>query len=217
MGNLLLGSLTEDVQQRLNDIGTRVPLDKSAVLVKAGASQKHVYFPFNGLVSLQTMTPGGRSVEVAMLGREGAAGLPLTGGAAAACTVIVTVCGEALRLSADALQAEFDRHPALQRAMIRHWTRMMGEIADGSACHLFHSPRQRLARWLLAASGRIQSSRIELTQEQLGVILGMDRTRVTIASVTLQNAGAISARYGRIRIVDRARLQNASCECRSES
>ena len=45
----------------------------------------------------------------------------------------------------------------------------------------------------------------------------MDRTRVTIASVTLQNAGAISARYGRIRIVDRARLQNASCECRSES
>jgi hypothetical protein len=45
----------------------------------------------------------------------------------------------------------------------------------------------------------------------------MDRTRVTIASVTFQKAGAISARYGRIRIVDRTRLQNASCECRSDA
>jgi len=217
MGNLLLASLSADVQLRLNGIGSRVLLDKSAVLVKAGTSQTHVYFPFNGLLSLQTITPGGRSVEVAMLGREGVAALPLTGGAAAAYTMIVTVSGEALRLSADALQAEFDRNPALQRAMIRHWTRMMGEIADGSACHLFHSPRQRLAHWLLAASGRIQSSRIELTQEQLGVILGMERTRVTKACVVLQSAGAITLRYGRIRIVDRMRLQSASCECRSDS
>lgn len=217
MGNLLLASLTNDVQRRLSDIGSLVPLDKSAVLVKAGMSQTHVYFPFNGLLSLQTMTPGGRSVEVAMLGREGVAGVLLTRGAAAAYTMTVTVSGEALRLGADALQAEFDRNPAVQRAMIRHWTRMMGEIADGSACHLFHTPRQRLARWLLAATERIQSSRIELTQEQLGVILGMPRTRVTIASVTLQNAGAISTRYGWIRIVDRTRLQNASCECRSDS
>jgi CRP-like cAMP-binding protein len=217
MGNLLLASLTADVQRRLTDIGSLVPLDKSAVLVTAGTSQTHVYFPFNGLLSLRTVTPGGRSVEVAMLGREGVAALPLTGRAAAGYTMVVTVSGMALRLSADALQAEFDRNPSFQRAMIRHWTRLMGEIANGSACHLFHTPRQRLAHWLLAASVRTQSSRIELTQEQLGAILGMPRTCVTIASVTLQNAGAITARYGRIRIVDRARLRNKSCECRSDA
>jgi len=90
---------------------------------------------------------------------------------------------------------------------------MIGEIANGSACHRFHTARQRLARWLLMASDKIQSSRIELTQEQLAEILGLQRTGVTVANVALQDAGAITSRHGRIRIVDRVRLQTAACEC----
>jgi CRP-like cAMP-binding protein len=212
--NQLLASLPADVQQRVSSLASRVALEKSAVLVEAGAPQTHVYFPCTGLLSLQTMTQDGNTVEVAMVGRDGVTPpLALIATTPAAYTTAVTVAGEALRLRADALQPEYDRHPPLQRALIQHWHSMMSEIALGSACHRFHTARQRLAQWLLMASDRIQSSRIELTQQQLADVLGLQRTCVTMANVALQDAGAITSRHGRIRIVDRARLQTASCEC----
>jgi len=210
----LFASLPPDLQQRMNGASSRVALEKSAVLIEAGAPQMHVYFPCTGLLSLQTNTQDGNSVELAMVGREGVAPpLAVLASTPAPYTTTVTVAGEALRLRADALQSECDRHPALQRALIHQWHVMMTEVALGSACHRFHTGRQRLARWLLMASDRIQSSRIELTQEQLGEVLGLQRTGVTAANVALQDAGAITSRHGRIRIVDRARLQGASCEC----
>jgi CRP-like cAMP-binding protein len=211
--NRLLASLPPDLQQRMNGLGSRVALEKSAVLIEAGAQQTHVYFHCSGLVSVQMMTPDGKSVGVAMVGREGLTPPLALASTPAAYTTIVTVAGDALQLPADALQAECERHPALQRALIRQWHAMMSEIALGSACHRFHTSRQRLARWLLMASERIQSSRLELTHEQLGQVLGLLRTDVTIANGRLQDAGAVASRHGRIRIIDRARLQTVSCEC----
>jgi len=212
--NRLLASLPADLQQRISSVAARVPLQKSSVLIEAGAQHTHVYFPCSGLLSLQTMTQDGNSVEVAMVGREGVTPpLVAIAGTPAACTTAVTVAGEALRLPADALLAECDRHSPLQRAVWKHWQAVLSEIALGSACHCFHTARQRLARWLLTASDRVQSSRLELTHEQLAEVLGLQRTGVTVANVALQDAGAISSRHGRIRIVDRARLENVSCEC----
>ena len=211
--NRLLASLPQDLQQRMNDLGSRVALEKSAVLIEAGARQTDVYFLCSGLVSLQMMTPDGNSVGVAMVGREGVTPPLALASTPAAYTTIVTVSGDALQLPADALQAECEQHPALQRALIHQWHAMMSEIALGSACHRFHTSRQRLARWLLMASERIQSSRLELTQEQLGQVLGLLRTDVTVANGRLQDAGAVASRHGRIRILDRARLQTVSCEC----
>jgi CRP-like cAMP-binding protein len=209
----LLAAVPIDLQQRLTAAGARVRLEKSTVLIEAGAQQAYVYLPCSGLISLQTMTQNGNSVEVAMIGREGIAALPSLGGTTATYTTVVTVAGEALRLRADAFQAECERSVPLQRALVQHWHRLMSEVAAGSACHRFHTARQRLARWLLMASDRIQSSRIELTQEQLADILGLQRTGVTVANVALQDSGAITSRHGRIRILDRAQLQRSACEC----
>jgi CRP-like cAMP-binding protein len=217
-GNRLLASLPVDVQQRLNSAGSRVVLEKSAVLIEAGAPHTHVYFPGSGLLSLQTVTHDGYSVEVAMIGREGVTpSLAAIAGTPAAYTTVVTVAGEALRFPASALQADCTRHPALQRAVWKQWHAVLGEIALGSACHCFHTARQRLARWLLTASDRIQSSCIELTHEQLAEVLGLQRTRVTVANVALQDAGAIVSRHGRIQVIDRSRLERVSCECYTRS
>src|SRR5579871_5713227 len=103
-GNRVLASLPLDLQQRLNSAGSRVVLEKSAVLIEAGAPLTHVYFPGSGLLSLQTATHHGNSVEVAMIGREGVT-LPLAAiaGTPAAYTTVVTAAGEALVLPADVL------------------------------------------------------------------------------------------------------------------
>jgi hypothetical protein len=96
--NRVLASMPADVQQRLISLGARAPIQKSAVLAEAGVVQTHVYFPDSGLLSLQTMTQDGYSVEVTMVGREGFSALPVTSGSPAAYTTVVTVPGDALRL-----------------------------------------------------------------------------------------------------------------------
>ncbi|MGZ9083527.1 MAG: helix-turn-helix domain-containing protein, partial [Rhodoplanes sp.] len=51
------------------------------------------------------------------------------------------------------------------------------------------------------------------THEFLSHMLGANRKSVTLAAQSLQNAGLISYRRGRIRVLDRRGLEKASCEC----
>jgi hypothetical protein len=44
-------------------------------------------------------------------------------------------------------------------------------------------------------------------------MLGVRRTTVTILAQTLQQEGAIKYARGRIRILDRERLEYGACEC----
>ena len=44
-------------------------------------------------------------------------------------------------------------------------------------------------------------------------MLGVRRASVTVAAKTLQMAGVIEYRRGRITVTDRAGLEDASCEC----
>jgi CRP-like cAMP-binding protein len=158
------------------------------------------------------MTLDGESVEVAMIGSEGIVAVP-SPSAAASHTGVVLLEGEALKIPADVLRNDLQRDVAFQTALIHYSYTLIAQIARGSLCHRFHAAKQRLARWLLEASDRTQSTRILMTQERLGQALGLQRTGVTAASVVLQDAGAITSRHGRITIVDRRRLELSACEC----
>jgi Mn-dependent DtxR family transcriptional regulator len=52
-----------------------------------------------------------------------------------------------------------------------------------------------------------------LTQEFLAQMLGVRRPTVSIAAGMLQQAGLIQYVRGRMRVLDRERLEAASCEC----
>src|SRR5687767_12857770 len=47
----------------------------------------------------------------------------------------------------------------------------------------------------------------------VAMMLGASRPTVTVVAGTLQNAGLITYRHGRVSIVDRQKLEAASCEC----
>jgi CRP-like cAMP-binding protein len=57
------------------------------------------------------------------------------------------------------------------------------------------------------------SDSVHLTHEFLAHTLGVRRSGVTIAAGALQHQGLISYTRGDIRIVDRAGLEVAACEC----
>ena len=58
---------------------------------------------------------------------------------------------------------------------------------------------------------RVESDTIELTQEFIGHVLGADRKRVSAAASTLQDAGYIRQRHGRITILNRRGVEQCAC------
>ena len=209
-----LARLPRETQDRLVSVGTRIDLKKEERIVEAGATPTWSYLLNGGLVSLQTMTQDGDTVEVAMVGSEGVIGLPLAEAPRTSPhTAVVLLPTQALRIRCETLHKELQRDAAFQRALIAYWHDLTMLIAQRSMCHRFHTARHRLASWLLAASDRTHNLSIHMTQERLGDALGLKRTGVTAASIALQDAGAIRARHGRITIADRRKLEVLACEC----
>ena len=82
-----------------------------------------------------------------------------------------------------------------------------------AACNRLHEVEERLARWILMSQDRILSDRLPLTQEFLGQMLGTRRSSVTVSAGILQKAGLISYTRGSVTILDRRKLEDASCDC----
>jgi len=98
--------------------------------------------------------------------------------------------------------------------LVAHYAQaLFGFVAQSTACNAIHSVEQRLARWLLMAQDRMGSDEFPLTQEFAAMMLGASRPTVTVVAGTLQKAGLIKYRHGRVIIVDREHLEAASCEC----
>ena len=59
----------------------------------------------------------------------------------------------------------------------------------------------------------VRTREFHQTHEFLSHMLGTDRSEVTIAAGILRKAGLISYFRGKVKIVDRTRLEEAACEC----
>lgn len=60
---------------------------------------------------------------------------------------------------------------------------------------------------------RLISSEIPITHELMAATLGVRREAVTLATCRLQAEGLIACSRGRIRLLDRERIEARACEC----
>ena len=156
----------------------------------------------------------GSAAEVALTGREGVAGLgAVLGRQPASHSARVTVPGSALRMRVELLAEEFRAGASFRRLLLEQAGRHLAQVAQRSACANRHRLSERLAAWLLLVQERAGSDQLSLTQELISNRLGARRAGVTQIACGLQQRGLI--RYGRglIRILDRAGLESAACEC----
>ena len=105
------------------------------------------------------------------------------------------------------------RKNVLRRELHRYTYALMAQITQTAACNRFHVVEQRLARWLLMTHDRMGSNDFLLTQEFLAMMLGVQRTGVSVAAGALQRAGLITYTRGNVSIRDRAGLERRTCEC----
>lgn len=175
-----------------------------------------VYFPEAGVVSMVALLQDGHELEVGMTGREGFVGVPaVLGGGMPALEAIVQLIGSAWRISAVALQQALEACPELKSLLLRYVLAFHGQVSQTAVCNGRHTLEERLARWLLMIHDRGDGDVLPLTQEFLSTMLGVRRAGVSVAASILQKAGVIENAKGRIRIADRAGLENAACECYS--
>ncbi len=99
---------------------------------------------------------------------------------------------------------------SLLKALLLYAHRFMTQTTDTAVANGRHKIEERLARWLLMVSDRIEGNEIPLTHEFLGTMIGTARPGVTIAIQELQRRGWISNSRGVVTILDREGLTKSS-------
>jgi CRP-like cAMP-binding protein len=184
------------------------------VLHEPGDTLKSAYFPNAGVVSILSIFPDGKCVEVGLVGKEGFIGLPLVAGFRTAATRAITqIEGSSFRVDGQALTAILVQCPNLERRLQQFAQILAMQVTQIAACNRLHDVNERLGRWLLMSADRIGSNSVPLTQELIAQMLGTRRSSVTVAAGMLQKAGLIAHTRGDVKIVNRQRLEDASCEC----
>jgi CRP-like cAMP-binding protein len=191
-----------------------VDMPLGEIVYESGRSLDHVYFPTTCIVSLLYVLENGASAEIAVVGNEGVVGISIfMGGETTPSRGVVQSAGDAFRMRGQVMKDQFNRGGAMQHLMLRYTQTLITQMAQTAVCNRHHSLDQQLCRWLLLSIDRLPSPEIVMTQELIANMLGVRREGVTEAAGKLQKAGVISYKRGHIKVLDRPRLEEMSCEC----
>jgi hypothetical protein len=214
VGNLLLDAMGDDARASLMAKSRRTPIVVGKVVFRPGDAIIYVPFPLIGTLSLLAQPDDDMPVEAATIGNEGAAKLPSALGSQTASQELVgQVAGEMITVPIEIFTKHVEEEDRFRDLVFGYIEAMVVQISLTAACNAVHHVNQRCARWLLQTHDRVQSDTFGLTQEYLGIMLGVQRPSVSIAQRTLREAGCIDFHRGMITVVDREGLEDAACPC----
>lgn len=212
--NSLLAAFPPPEWLRIAPLLEEVDLPLGLVLHESGGKLSHVYFPINAIVSMLYVLEDGSSAEIAVVGHEGVIGIALfMGGETTPRRAVVQSAGKGYRLRAADIKEEFARSGPVLHLLLRYTLALMTQMAQTAVCNRHHSLDQQLCRWLLLSLDRLMGNELAMTQELIANMLGVRREGVTEAALKLQRLGLIKYARGRITVLDRAGLEERTCEC----
>ncbi|MCC5868987.1 MAG: Crp/Fnr family transcriptional regulator [Gammaproteobacteria bacterium] len=212
--NRFLAALPPEVQDRLFQHLELVPMPLHAVLYEPDHAMRHVYFPTDSIVSLQYLLEGGGRTALSVVGNEGLVGVNLfIGGATAPSRSLVQRGGHAYRVVCSRVIEEFGRGGRLFVLMLRYTNALITQISHTAVCNRQHTIDQQICRWLLISLDRLPDTHLPMTQKFISNMFGVRPARVSEVVRVLQRLGAISYSRGLIKVLDRSRLEDLSCDC----
>ncbi|MGI4830643.1 MAG: Crp/Fnr family transcriptional regulator [Janthinobacterium lividum] len=128
-------------------------------------------------------------------------------------SVVMQSAGHGFRLRTSVLRREMLKSATLLQGVHDAIYMQMCSFAQAGACNGMHEVEPRLSRWLLHASDLMETETMDFTQEFLSLMLGTQRTSVSIAAGTLQRRGLISYQRGHVTILNRPLMEHAACDC----
>jgi CRP-like cAMP-binding protein len=212
--NHLLRLLPEQDRERALAAMQRIKTRHGQIVFERNAPITHVDFPLFGIISIVVEMEEGGIAEVGTVGNEGMAGVPLLLGADRTLNkAFYQVPGESMRMSAQAFREEIAPRGPFENIMRLHAQGFLNQVSQSTACNRLHAVEQRLCRWILMSHDRVGGKTVHLTQDFLAQMLGVRRASVSVVAATLQKAGFIRYRRGIIDVLDRAGLEEGTCEC----
>jgi CRP-like cAMP-binding protein len=212
--NRLLAALPAPLMEQLARHLTPVDLPVNRTLQEPGERVDTVYFLEDGICSMVVTMSSGATVEVGRIGRDGFVGAAaILDAAHAPNRCFMAIAGHGYSIKAKILQEYFESSSQLRRCLLRSMHSLLVQTAQTAACNRVHELPERLARWILMCTDRIQADYAPVTQELLAMMLGTRRSSISVAARALQNAGLIAWRRGRLMIRDHPGLIKAACEC----
>lgn len=213
--NMLLLSLSANERKRLEPHLLPVVLRQNQTLADAEEPVETVYFLEEGICSVVANLENGNTVEVGIIGRDSFVGLPAVLGTGSSVNrSFMQIAGSGYSIKAKALQQHFlEDSGELQQLMLRGIQGMLVQTAQTAACNRVHELEERLSRWLLMCHERTQNDFLPITHEFLATMLGTRRSTVTVAAGMLHKSGLIEYARGHVRIINRAGLEDVTCEC----
>jgi len=216
-GNGLLQLVDPEHLLRLRQFIKRVSLVKDQYLYQQDDRMGTIYFLESAVVSEFQILEDGRTIEVGIIGAEGAVGIPAAFNSctAANCTQIC-VPGTALAIGRDVFERAVISDPRLQLVLHSYINAQIKQLSQRVVCNTFHSVEQRFCTWLLTLQNRSGRDRFRLTHEHVARVLGVHRPSVTCIAQTLRDKKLID--YGRARLVitDSAGLEKLACRCSAD-
>jgi CRP-like cAMP-binding protein len=222
MSMLVSGRPTNYVLQSLSDADFAlvkphlkpVELTRGSVLYNAGEPIHRVFFPDSGIISSVVELASGQAIEIAMIGRDTVAGgLFALDGKVSLYKGIVQLAGSGWSVDVDKLRAAASASPSFARSLVVHEQIVFAQAQQAAACNAVHSLEARMARWLLYVRELIDGETLQLTQEFLSQILGVQRSSISLVAARLQQRGLIHYRRGRLVIERLDDLRKVACEC----
>lgn len=178
----------------------------------------YFYFPETAIISDFQILHDGKTMEVAMTGREGMVGVSSVFTPHASLNWIQTsIPGKVWRIDAQTFRQKFNTSDSLQKLTFDYLNFYIAQISQKVICNSHHSVEERLCCWLLMVSDRCGLNSLPLTQEQIAGFLGVHRPSVTLITQSLRDSGIINYLRGKISILDKVRLEFTSCDCYSNT
>ena len=212
--NRLLNALEIASRKRIIPHLEPIKLALGAIVCDAGGLLKHAYFPQGNVLSLLTVLENGSAIETANIGREGAFGLfAAMYSRVSFHRCLVQLEGDMVRCPIKLLQSEFTSSEHVRDLFVSYSETLLSQVQQTVACNAMHTTEEKMCRWLLMMHDRAEGEALPYTHEFLSHMLGANRKSVTLAAQSMQTAGLISYRRGKIQILNRRGLEKASCEC----
>jgi CRP-like cAMP-binding protein len=213
--NRLLSTLPQADLTRLLARMANVTFGHRELLYQAGGPIDYVYFPLSGVLSAVIVMADGQSAETAATGREGMVGAAAFLGALNSTEQVFCQVhpAECRKFPAVEFAKEVARGGAFQKVVYRYLRGVLVASGRQTACNALHSIDERCARWLLMSHDGAGTDEFPLTHEFLSTMLGVRRATVTVSAASLQSAGLITYRHGRVKVLNREGLEEVTCEC----
>jgi Crp-like helix-turn-helix domain len=191
-----------------------ISLEQGALVCEPGDLMRFVYFPLSCVLSALSSHRDGTLIATTLRGHEGGFGL-LTAirKAKTNARCQVQIGGPALRVDARHLGGIFDASKEIRHVFLCYWDAVMFQYEQTGICNTMHVVSSRLSRCLLEIHDRVIGDAFPFTHQHMANLIAANRTTVSLAMLDLRRSGLIETDRAYVRVLDRKRLQAASCDC----